>query len=221
MRRLAQRLGLTFSDELLVPTFNGQPIRADSSGAVHGYGVIRSPRSRPSSTPRPSRDHPRDRRAVRAGPQPLPRTLSPSSAFDQHELTGQRVPRLESARGEKLFRGTADTRAGGLAVVVEDDDPAQDEARAEVVEDIRAPARRGPRRRGRDGSAAPEASGAIVEKSPWRTVTCFERAESTRPRSRSSSRRTSYSSACTGLSWPESLSGGCPANVSMTSSGTS
>jgi Sulfotransferase family len=40
MRRLAQRLGLTFSDELLVPTFNGRPIRADSSRAVHQYGVV-------------------------------------------------------------------------------------------------------------------------------------------------------------------------------------
>jgi hypothetical protein len=41
MRRLAQRLGLTFSAELLAPTFNGQPIRADSSSPVHEHGVIR------------------------------------------------------------------------------------------------------------------------------------------------------------------------------------
>jgi hypothetical protein len=43
MRRLAERLGLSFSDELLVPTFNGQPIRAASSGPVHAYGVLRKP----------------------------------------------------------------------------------------------------------------------------------------------------------------------------------
>jgi hypothetical protein len=47
MRRLAERLELTFSDELLVPTFNGHPIRAASSGAVHGYGVIPEPARRP------------------------------------------------------------------------------------------------------------------------------------------------------------------------------
>jgi Sulfotransferase family len=40
MRSLAQQLGLTFTDELLVPTFNGQPIRADSSRPVYGYGVV-------------------------------------------------------------------------------------------------------------------------------------------------------------------------------------
>jgi Sulfotransferase family len=40
MRLLAQRLGLAFSDELLVPTFNGQPIRADSSRPVYQYGVV-------------------------------------------------------------------------------------------------------------------------------------------------------------------------------------
>jgi Sulfotransferase family len=47
MRRLAERLGLTFSDELLVPTFNGRSIRAASSGAVQGYGVIPEPARRP------------------------------------------------------------------------------------------------------------------------------------------------------------------------------
>jgi hypothetical protein len=47
MRRLAARLGLTFSDELLVPTFNGYPIRAASSGPVHEYGVLREPARRP------------------------------------------------------------------------------------------------------------------------------------------------------------------------------
>ena len=40
MRSLAQQLGLTFTDELLVPTFNGQPIRADSSRPVYRYGVV-------------------------------------------------------------------------------------------------------------------------------------------------------------------------------------
>ena len=55
MRRLAERLGLTFSDELLVPTFNGQPIRADSSGA--GAPVRRDRGAGepcPSSTRRPN-----------------------------------------------------------------------------------------------------------------------------------------------------------------------
>ena len=47
MRRLAERLGLRFSGELIVPTFNGQPIRAASSGAVHEYGVLREPATRP------------------------------------------------------------------------------------------------------------------------------------------------------------------------------
>ena len=41
MRRLAARLGIAFSSELLVPTFNGRPIRADSSGPIHAYGVLR------------------------------------------------------------------------------------------------------------------------------------------------------------------------------------
>jgi hypothetical protein len=40
MRRIAQRLGLAFSEELLVPTFNGRPIRADSSRPVYEYGVV-------------------------------------------------------------------------------------------------------------------------------------------------------------------------------------
>jgi hypothetical protein len=43
MRRLAERIGLTFSEDLVVPTFNGRPIRAASSGAVHEYGVLRDP----------------------------------------------------------------------------------------------------------------------------------------------------------------------------------
>jgi hypothetical protein len=40
MRQVAVWLGLDFSDELLTPTFNGQPIRADSSRAVESYGVV-------------------------------------------------------------------------------------------------------------------------------------------------------------------------------------
>jgi hypothetical protein len=40
MRRIAQRLGMAFSEELLVPTFNGRPIRADSSRPVYEYGVV-------------------------------------------------------------------------------------------------------------------------------------------------------------------------------------
>jgi hypothetical protein len=38
---LAERLGLTMAPVLLEPTFNGRPIRADSSFAVPGYGVLR------------------------------------------------------------------------------------------------------------------------------------------------------------------------------------
>ena len=78
MRRLAQRLGLTFSDELLVPTFNGRSIRAASSGAVQGYGVIPEPARRPElDSETDAAITPRDCRAVCGGPQPLPRTLSP------------------------------------------------------------------------------------------------------------------------------------------------
>jgi len=40
MTRLAERLGLSPSPTLLVPTFNGRPIRANSSYAVEGYGVL-------------------------------------------------------------------------------------------------------------------------------------------------------------------------------------
>ena len=42
----APTLGLDFSDELLTPTFNGRPIRADSSRKVESYGVVRD-RSEP------------------------------------------------------------------------------------------------------------------------------------------------------------------------------
>jgi hypothetical protein len=41
MEALAERLGLTMSPVLLEPTFNGRPIRADSSFEVAGYGVLR------------------------------------------------------------------------------------------------------------------------------------------------------------------------------------
>jgi sulfotransferase family protein len=40
MRGLADRLAITFDDALLVPTFNGLPIRADSSEPVSSYGIL-------------------------------------------------------------------------------------------------------------------------------------------------------------------------------------
>ena len=40
MRGLAGRLGITFDETLLEPTFNGLPIRADSSEAVSSYGIL-------------------------------------------------------------------------------------------------------------------------------------------------------------------------------------
>jgi hypothetical protein len=40
MRGLADRLELTFDEALLVPTFNGLPIRADSSEPVSSYGIL-------------------------------------------------------------------------------------------------------------------------------------------------------------------------------------
>jgi hypothetical protein len=40
MRSLCAYLGLDFSDELSTPTFNGRPIRADSSRSVESYGVV-------------------------------------------------------------------------------------------------------------------------------------------------------------------------------------
>jgi hypothetical protein len=39
---LAARLGLSPSPTLLVPTFNGRPIRANSSYAVEGYGILKN-----------------------------------------------------------------------------------------------------------------------------------------------------------------------------------
>lgn len=46
MRRLARELGLTWSATLLEPTFNGAPIRANSSFAVEEFGVLQSPTRR-------------------------------------------------------------------------------------------------------------------------------------------------------------------------------
>jgi hypothetical protein len=40
MSLVADRIGLTFSPVLLTPTFNGRPIRANSSYAVEQYGVL-------------------------------------------------------------------------------------------------------------------------------------------------------------------------------------
>jgi hypothetical protein len=39
MRLVAERVGISMRPELLVPTFNGRPIRANSSDRVGGYGV--------------------------------------------------------------------------------------------------------------------------------------------------------------------------------------
>jgi hypothetical protein len=39
MRRLAGRIGIDMAPILLEPTFNGRPIRANSSGEVSTYGV--------------------------------------------------------------------------------------------------------------------------------------------------------------------------------------
>jgi sulfotransferase family protein len=40
MRRLAERIGITMSPILLTPTFNGRPVRPNSSDAVDSYGVV-------------------------------------------------------------------------------------------------------------------------------------------------------------------------------------
>ena len=40
MRLLAERIGIAFSPTLLEPSFNGRPIRANSSDAVARYGVL-------------------------------------------------------------------------------------------------------------------------------------------------------------------------------------
>jgi hypothetical protein len=46
MRRLAEYLGIDFHPTLLTPTFNGFPIKADSSYQVKSHGVIKDPVSR-------------------------------------------------------------------------------------------------------------------------------------------------------------------------------
>lgn len=43
MRRVADFVGIDFLPGLLMPTFNGFPIKADSSYKVSGYGVIKDP----------------------------------------------------------------------------------------------------------------------------------------------------------------------------------
>jgi Sulfotransferase family len=40
MSRVAERIGITMSPELLQPTFNGRPIRANSSQAVERHGIL-------------------------------------------------------------------------------------------------------------------------------------------------------------------------------------
>jgi hypothetical protein len=40
MRRLADRIGISWSPTLLQPTFNGRPIRANSSDRVERHGVL-------------------------------------------------------------------------------------------------------------------------------------------------------------------------------------
>jgi hypothetical protein len=42
MRGVAERVGLTWSPILLVPTFNSRPVRANSSDPVQSYGVLAS-----------------------------------------------------------------------------------------------------------------------------------------------------------------------------------
>jgi hypothetical protein len=41
MTRIAAAAGITMSPTLLTPTFNGRPIRANSSNPVERYGVLR------------------------------------------------------------------------------------------------------------------------------------------------------------------------------------
>jgi hypothetical protein len=40
MGSIADRIGITMSPELLVPTFNGRPIRANSTSTVERYGIL-------------------------------------------------------------------------------------------------------------------------------------------------------------------------------------
>jgi hypothetical protein len=37
---IADRIGITMAPELLLPTFNGRPIRANSTDAVDGHGIL-------------------------------------------------------------------------------------------------------------------------------------------------------------------------------------
>jgi hypothetical protein len=46
MRRLAEELGLRWSETLLEPTFNGAPIKANSSFAVERFGILEEPARR-------------------------------------------------------------------------------------------------------------------------------------------------------------------------------
>ena len=46
LARLARELGLAWSETLLGPTFNGAPIRANSSFAVERFGILRDPARR-------------------------------------------------------------------------------------------------------------------------------------------------------------------------------
>jgi hypothetical protein len=41
MSSLADRIGISLTDQLLVPTFNGTPIRANSSEPVEQTGILR------------------------------------------------------------------------------------------------------------------------------------------------------------------------------------
>jgi hypothetical protein len=41
VRRIADRIGITMSPVLLEPTFNGRPIRANSTGRVDRTGIVR------------------------------------------------------------------------------------------------------------------------------------------------------------------------------------
>jgi hypothetical protein len=51
MEQLAERVGIDFEPTLLVPTFNGWPIRADSAFRVPEFGVIVDPVGRGDSLP--------------------------------------------------------------------------------------------------------------------------------------------------------------------------
>jgi hypothetical protein len=56
MRDLAERLGISFEPILLEPTFNGKPIRANSSFPVDGGGVITAPLAREANLSREEQD---------------------------------------------------------------------------------------------------------------------------------------------------------------------